>query len=55
MATIGVGELPRARGGVRGDQEDEVDELRAVGGGAAPRDEAGAAVVKPLSVMVGSL
>ena len=44
------------RGGeVDEDKEDEVDYLRAVGGDAVPRDEAGAVVVKPLSVMVGSL
>ena len=41
------------RGGeVGGQEEDEVDELRVVGGAAAARGEAGAAMVKSLGNMV---
>ena len=41
------------RGGEVGvDEEDEIDEPRAVGGAAAARDEAGAAIVKSLGDIV---
>ena len=39
-------------GEVNDDEEDVVGEMRATGGGAATRDEAGAALVKSLSAMV---
>ena len=44
--------VAKRAGDVDDDEGDEVDETRAAGGGAAARDEAGAAVVKSISDMV---
>ena len=46
----GRARVAERRGEVDDYEEDEVGKLRAAGGGAAARDEAGAAVVKPADI-----